>query len=96
MIIEQCHCIFEVQVIGYDDEDNIVRDVEEDEGKRVAINMAVEEDDDDTKYYWLLYFPISHMLKLAQLRCESYEALRIAVIHQISLHQSAACSLETS
>ena len=52
MIREQCHCIFEVQVIGYDDEDNSVRDVEEDEGKRV-----VEEDDDDTKYYWLLYFP---------------------------------------
>ena len=57
MIREQCHCIFEVQVIGYDDEDNSVRDVEEDEGKRVVINMAVEEDDDDTKYYWLLYFP---------------------------------------
>ena len=41
-------------MFGYDDEDNIVRDVEEDEGKRVVINMAAEEDDDDTKYYWLL------------------------------------------
>ena len=57
MIREQCHCIFEAQVIEYDDEDNSVRDVEEDEGKRVVINMAVEEDDVDTKYYWLPYFP---------------------------------------
>ena len=48
-------------MFGYDDEDNIVRDVEEDEGKRVVINMAAEEDDADTKYYWLLvcavFFP---------------------------------------
>ena len=35
----------------------------------------------DAKYYWLLVFPISHMLKFAQLQWESYKALRIAVIH---------------
>ena len=51
------------------DEDNIGRDVEEQERKRVVINNA-----------------IVIMLKFSQLRCKSYEALRITVIHPISLH----------
>ena len=35
---------------GYDDEDNIERDVEEEGRNRVVINNAAEEDDDDIKY----------------------------------------------
>ena len=38
------------------------------EGEGAVINIAVQEDDDDTKYYWLLVFPITHMLKFAQLQ----------------------------
>ena len=37
-------------VHGYDDEDNIERDVEEEGRNRVVINNAAEEDDDDIKY----------------------------------------------
>ena len=32
--------------------DDIIRDVEEEEGKRVVIN--IEEEEDDIKYNWLL------------------------------------------
>ena len=32
------------------------------------LGRILREDDDDTKYYWLLVFPSTHMLKFAQLQ----------------------------
>ena len=46
--------LFKLNSLGYDDGDDIIKDVEEEEGKRVVINIAAEEDEDDTKYNWLL------------------------------------------
>ena len=46
--------LFKLNSLGYDDGDNIIKDVEDEEGKRVVINIAAEEDEDDTKYNWLL------------------------------------------
>ena len=40
----------------------------EGEGGKKSCDIAVQEDNDDTKYYWLLVFPSTHMLKFAQLQ----------------------------